>query len=354
MKRILFILFLLTTALPSLLAQSIEFKSKTCNVGKSLWKMPVVARFQFTNKDGHKPLRIEKIDAGCGCLKVQYTQDNIVKGESGEITITYNAWQLGHYDRIIEVYTNASPKPERLRIKGVISNTDAGNVDNLYPVNIDNICLNTNNIEFPDVSRGDSTTAIIEIFNNSAEVYTPRLMHLPSYISAKMVPEMIARNRKGKIMLTLHGDKVPNLGLNQSSIYLARYAGDHVGSNNDIVLSAVLLPDLAALESRAKQPVFELSATKVNLGKLGKKTKAKANVIIENTGTAPLQISNMQAFSHALTVSLPNSEIMPGKRVKMQIVLDTRFLVQSKTNTRILIITNDPLHSKEIIDVIFE
>lgn len=354
MKRTLSILLLLGFTLHGLFAQSIDFKSKMCNTGKSLWKTPVTARFQFTNKDARNPLRIERIDAGCGCLKAQYTQGNIAKGESGEIAITYDAMLLGHYDRIVEVYTNASDKPERLRIKGVISNSKAENIDNLYPIRIDNICLNTNNIEFPDVSRGDSTVATLEIFNDGTEVFTPRLMHLPPYITARMVPEMIARNRKGKIILTLHGDKVTNLGLNQSSIYLARYAGDHVGPNNEIVLSAVMLPDLAALESRAKQPVFELSATKINLGKLGKKTKLKTNVIIKNTGTAPLQISNMQAFSHALTVSLPQSEIMPGNSVKMQIELYTRFLAQSKTNTRILIITNDPLHSKEVIDVVFE
>ena len=31
-------------------------------------------------------------------------------------------------------------------------------------------------------------------------------MHLPSYITARAVPQMLARGRKGRIELTLHGD----------------------------------------------------------------------------------------------------------------------------------------------------
>lgn len=353
-KHTIITLFCFIAGLQVSIAQKIEFKQKLCNLGSVMWKTPVTARFQFQNKEAGTPLRIDSIDTGCGCVKVQYTHGDIAKGETGEIALTYDAMLLGHFDRIIEVYTNASNRPERLRMKGKVSVNSASGLSHAYPIRIDNICLNTNNIEFPDVLRGDSTTISIEIFNDGTEVFTPRLMHIPPYINAKMIPEMIARGRRGQILLTLDGSKVPNLGLNQTSIYLARFSGDHVGPNNEIMLSAVLLPDMQNLENGSKQPQFSLSTPTINIGKLGKKTKVKSKVIISNNGNAVLSIKKIQAFNQALTINLPKTDIEPGQSVKMEVELNTSFLKNSKANPRILIITNDPLHCKEIIDVIIE
>ena len=335
------------------LAQRISFDRTVVNAGSTLWKKPVTAVFKFTNRD-KTPLLIRDVDAGCGCLTPKWTRDPLMKGDDGEISITYDAMMLGHFDRYIDVYTNADEKPVRIRMKALVNNGEKRTLEELYPYSIDEILLTTNNVEFMDVNAGDSVKAEIEILNNGSTVYTPMLMHLPSYITAEYVPEMIARGRRGKIELTLHSDKLQDLGLNQTSIYLARFSGDKVGSNNEIAVSAVLLPDLHFAEEFAKKPNFQISTTELNIGKLGKKTKLTGQVKLTNKGNGVLKMSKIQAFNQAITVSLPKTELQPGEEVKMLVTVDARFLGMSKAQPRVLIITNDANHPKEVVNVHFE
>lgn len=337
----------------SMQAQKIVFDKSTVNAGNTMWKRPVTAVFKFTNKD-RNPLFVRNVDAGCGCLTPKWTATALQKGDEGQISITYDAQLLGHFDKIIEVYTNASEKPVRIRMKGYVGNEEQQNVEDLYPYSIDDILLSTNNVDFPEVHKGDSAKVEFEIYNNGQDVFTPNLMHLPSYISAEYKPAMVARNRRGKIELTLHSENLQDLGLNQTSIYLARFSGDKVGSNNEIAVSAILLPDLHFAETFAKKPVFAISHTDVNLGKLGKKTKLMKQVKISNNGKGVLKLSKIQAFNQAITVQLTKTELQPGEEAIMKITVDSRFLGMSKSKPRVLIITNDPNHPKEVVNVAFE
>ena len=334
-------------------AQKISFEKTTVNAGATLWKRPVTAVFKFTNKD-KTPLFVREVDAGCGCLKPEWTTTAVQKGEDGEIRVTYDAQMLGHFDRYIDVYTNAGGKPVRVRMKALVSTGEVISVEELFPYSIGDILLNTNNVEFTDVNAGDSAKVEIEIMNNGKEVYTPTLMHLPSYITAKYQPEMIARGRRGRIELTLHSENLPDLGLNQTSIYLARFSGDKVGTENEIAVSAVKLPDLHNAEGFSRKPDFNISTTELNLGKLGKKSKLTGQVKLSNKGNGVLKLSKIQAFNQAITVSLGKTELQPGEDVTMKVTVDARFLGMSKARPRILIITNDTKRPKEVVNVNFE
>lgn len=334
-------------------AQRIVFEKDVVDAGATMWKRPVTAVFKFSNK-GRNPLQVTDVDAGCGCLKTEWSKESLSRGKHGEIRITYDAMQLGHFDRYIDVYTNADSQPTRIRMQALVDTVERQDLTKLYPYSIDNILLNTNNIEFTDVHAGDSATAQIEIMNNGTDVYTPTLMHLPSYITASYKPEMLARGKSGVIELTLHSDKLPDLGLNQTSIYLARYSGDKVGTNNELTVSAVLLPDLQYTEGFAKKPTLNISTTELNLGKLGKKTKISGTVKLSNTGTGVLKLNKIQAFNQAITVALKKTELQPGETVKMKVTVDSRFLGMSKAEPRVLIITNDTKRAKEVVNVKFE
>lgn len=350
-KLILTILATLTFA--SVSAQRISFEKTTVNTGQTKWKHPVTAVFKFSNKDAHTPLRIVSVDGGCGCVSATWTKGDIVRGSEGTLSITYDAKLLGRFDRYIEVYTNASKKPERVRIKGVVANGNLKTLEDIYPYEIDNVYLNTTSVEFPDVYEGDSAKATIEIMNNRTDVFVPRLMHLPPYITATMRPEMIGRGRKGVIELTLHSELLNQLGLNQTSIYLSRFNGDRVSSENEISLTAVKLNRIEET-SATDQPAFAISTSDLNLGKMGRKSKLAGSVRITNKGRATLELSNIQAFNQAITVAVPKTTLAPGESVQMKITVQQKYLGLSKAQPRVLIITNDPKTPKMVLNVRFE
>lgn len=334
-------------------AQKIAFRQTTADLGTTLWHKSVTATYTFRNRDT-TPLVIQDVDAGCGCLAPTWTTTPVPKGGEGTISVTYDARQLGTFDRIILVRTNASDTPVRLRMKGVVGTSTRRTLSDLYPQRIGDIALSTTYVEFADVARGDSATARIDLLNDSKEVYTPQLMHLPPYITARFVPEMVARGRRGRIDLTLHSDRLTDTGLSQTTVYLARHAGDKIGHDNELTLASVLLPDTTAMHAALLKPDFRISATTLPLGRLGKKKKLTGRITLTNAGKGVLRLTSIQAFDQALEVSLPKRELAPGESITMQITLLARYLGTVRSTPRVLLITNDPRHLKETVTVTFE
>ncbi len=336
----------------SALAQKISFETETVNVGTTLWRKPVTAFYRFTNKD-REPLVVRDVDPGCGCIDVKWTEGNVMKGNSGEIAVTYDAEMLGTIDRIINVYTNAEESPVSIRLKGKVSTVEDVDLKELYPYSIGNVMLSTDNIEFPDIRKGDSTTVSFEIFNGGEEVYTPQLMHLPAYVSAEYIPEMLGRGRRGTVMLTLHADRMNTMGVNQTNIYMARFPGDKVGDDNVLTLTSVLLPPVPH-STLLSSPAFSLSSNIIDMGKLGTKKKKSGKVKITNNGRGPLKIETLEVYNQALQVSLPKRTLMPGESITMKVTLHAKYLGISKAQPRVLLITNDPNRQKETVTVRYE
>ena len=170
------------------------------------------------------------------------------------------------------------------------------------------------------------------------------LMHLPPYLSAKAVPEVLGRGKNGKIIVTLDTEKLPKVGITRTSLYLSGYPGDKVGSDNEIPVSTVLLPDFSGLTEQQKNnpPQISLSTTQLEFPPLKPKQKKSQNVIITNTGKTDLVIQDMQVFNIALAVNLKKTVLKPGESAKLKITVLGENLSRVKGTPRVLMITNDP------------
>ena len=60
---------------------------------------------------------------------------------------------------------------------------------------------------------------------------------------------------------------------------------------------------------------------------------------------------SLNVFNEALSVSLGNRTIKPGKQTKLKIMLHPDRLQRAKSRPRVLLITNDPSHAKAVIHV---
>ena len=89
-------------------AQKVVFDSVNVDVGTTLWKKPVTATFKFKNKE-RTPLRIEKVDAMCGCIVSEWPDEPIRRNDEGEIKVTYDAMTLHYHDGAKYSYDNYDP-----------------------------------------------------------------------------------------------------------------------------------------------------------------------------------------------------------------------------------------------------
>jgi hypothetical protein len=320
-------------------------------LGEVQFQTPRNITFGFANK-GNRSLKIKEVKPSCGCTTVKFPTDDIKAGEHGQIVATYDAGMLGTFYKELAVYTNYREEPFYLTMQGTVV-TDVQDWSGEYPINLGNVSLLSNYIEFDNVNKGDRPVAELHLVNTEHTAFKPELMHLPPYLTAQAVPENIPAGKPGIIYLTLDSEKLADYGLTQTNIYLARYLGDKVSETNEILVSAVLLPDFSNLTQTQldNAPMMELSSTQLDMGQMGAKKKLTETVMVTNTGKSALEIKKVQVFNKALTVSLSNRTLAPGKSAKLKISAVASYMKQAKSRPRVLLISDDPRNPLQTINV---
>lgn len=353
MKSFFSIITLCTCLVAGVAAQA-RFTSSTQmqHLGQIEWKRPVTVQYTVTNT-GNEPLVLSEVEPDCACTDVRWTKTPIAPGEKGTVDVTFDAEALGHFQKSVAIFTNAAPHLVYLKFDGEVV-TEISDFTRTHPYQIGQIRIDRNEIDFPDVQRGEHPVMYLSVVNLSDKPYEPVLMHLPSYLTMESNPEVLQQGERGTVKLTLNSEKLTDLGLTQSSVYLSRFLGDKVGEENEISVSAILLPDFSNLTEteRLNAPVISLSADSIDLSQtLARKKRAHQDITLTNTGRSPLQISKLQVFHPAVNVRLKKTVLAPGESTRLRVSVTKRNIGKHRRHLRLLLITNDPTHPKVTINI---
>ena len=352
-KSYIFILITLLFSTLSASAQKLTTNTPVYDCGQVLFRQPITAHFNIKNKASRKVI-ITDVKTSCGCTTAIAAEHEIGGGKESVIDATYDAKQLGHFQKEIWIYEEGQNKPLELTLRGVVV-TEIKDYSGSYPYTIGNIRTDRHTVEFDDVSRGTSPTQTIHILNTTGETIQPVIMHLPEYMTAEVSPTRIAPDQGGEIRITLDTDKIRNLGLSQTTIYLGKYPGDKISQDKEIETSAILLPSFDNNDTSQYYtgPQIQLSKKEISLQDMtGKPEKLKGEITIQNIGKEILEISTLQMFTLGLQVSLGKTRLAPSESTKMKITADSFELKRQKQKPGILMITNDPKNPKVILEVI--
>lgn len=330
-------------------AAQAQFNNIRHDFGTIIWQTPVSAEFTVTNQ-GDSPMTILSVRPDCGCTSAEWTQTPIAPGAKGKISITYDAALLGHFEKQIAVQISHSEKETRLILSGDVVMERKDNAAR-YPYRIGDIYIDSDNMEFDDVYRGDMPQKALQVYNSGRQSYEPELMHLPKYLTCVSEPQVIRPGRTGRILITLNSNQLRNYGLTQTSIYLSRFQGDRVNSENEIGISATLLPEPVSSENvMANAPKAQLDSTVLHLGSLGGKKQLKRTVTLTNAGKSTLEINTLQVYNPGIRASLAKRTLQPGESTKLKIAVHSTSHT-FKGRRRVLIITNDPANPKIVVDI---
>jgi len=331
-------------------AQRIVATNTTIDCGRVGFEQPVTATYELRNK-GKRRLVIESVRTDCGCTAVDFPKE-VAAGDNFTIKMTYDARQLGHFHKMAAIKSNASEQPLYLTMKGVVLAEVLDYAGN-YPLSMGTMLLDKTELEFDDVNKGDEVIQEIHVYNNGTDVMQPNLMHLPPYLTAQVVPETISPGHGATITVTLHSEKLRDYGLTQTNVYLGKHLGDKVNADIEVPVSAILLPDLSAFANVNKDqaPQLQISTTDIDFTSFDNKSKKTVDVTLQNTGQSALVISSLQMFTSGLKVTLGSREINPGQSTTLKITGIAADLKNVRKRPRILMITNDPDHSKVVINI---
>lgn len=352
-------------------AQKLSAVKSEIDCGEVKFRNPISVTFEVKN-EGRGSINITDVRTSCGCVSVDYPKDAITNNKA-MITVMFDAAQMGHFEKEIGIYNNKSKEPLMLKLVGeVVEKVAIVAAD--YPFEMGSMRVDKNDIEFDDINRGDILTKEIRIANMGSKAIEPTVMHLPNYISADVQPSSIAPRSEGIITIKLDSRSLRNFGLTQTTINLGMYPGDKVSENNEIGVSAVLLPTPNSNGTTTQNaPKIKLSDTELNIGELNTvqntasklldKLKLKkgwvgnyvdkktGTITIENIGKSRLDISRVQIFTSGLSVSLSKTKLEPGEIAKLKVKANPEELSKSRRRPRVLMITNDPEQPKIVIVV---
>lgn len=326
----------------------VQYKEMVRELGDLHWKVPVEVKFHLLNV-GQTPLIIEEVKPDCGCTQATWQQQPIAVGEQSVITALFDAQTLGTFEKQVLVKTNANAAPQCLKFRGRVV-AEVKDIARDFPYKIGNLHLSTDNVEFDDVQRGEFQERVIYVHNGTKHNYMPHLLHLPKYLNAYAEPEVLRPGRVGRLRLSLNSNELHNMGLTQTSVYLARFSGDRVGKATEIGVSATLLPPHATTATGLSLAPEVSVDTLIDLGSFEKKSKLKGTLILKNTGHSSLEVSALQVYNPAIRVQLNKRRVAPGEQAKMKIEASAD-LELFKGSWRILLITNDPRRPKLTINV---
>ena len=352
MNKNIIVLSVLAALSAELRAQDMVAANDVVDCGQVEYNVPVTAEFELTN-NGNRSMRISEVQTSCGCMVADFPQKDIQAGEKFMVRMTFDSKQMGHFDKYADVCVEGSDEPLMLRMKGVVVR-EVKDYSGDYPYKIGTLLADRNTLEFNDVNNGETPQLKIHIRNTGGETAEPVVMHLPDYLEADVSPSKIKSGRAGVVTITLDSRKLDDLGLTETKVFLGNKPGDKVDSDKEISVSAVLLPQFQDMTEAelALAPAIEVSEKELNLGAVDGKKKLKGTVMIKNTGKSELRISNLQMFSSALSVSLNKSVLDPGEEAKLKVTANVERMKKSKSEPKVLMITNDPNNPKVEINVV--
>lgn len=119
--------------------ESISLKQLNHDFGKIQQGRPVTYVFEVTNI-GTEPLRIENVQASCGCTTPEWSYEPVKSGATTPIKVGYNAATEGQFQKSVTIIYNGG-QTKVLQISGIVYKTAATSA----PVNSSIALLKQNN-----------------------------------------------------------------------------------------------------------------------------------------------------------------------------------------------------------------
>ena len=101
--------------------QTIVFDKNTHDLGTIVVSEKIYTVVYPFKNTGLLPLQVQIVSTPCVCTTANWTKDELQPGESGEVTITYQAnGPVDNLSLVFYVYSNGIPNPAAVILKGKV------------------------------------------------------------------------------------------------------------------------------------------------------------------------------------------------------------------------------------------
>lgn len=105
-------------AAPAKADELLKFKETVHNFGKIPQGKPVYYTFEIVNT-GATPIKLDNVNATCGCTTPEWSQEPIAPGGTSKIKVGYNAAAEGDFTKYITITYNTN-QTKQIQITGTV------------------------------------------------------------------------------------------------------------------------------------------------------------------------------------------------------------------------------------------
>ncbi len=305
--------------------------------------------FEVTNT-GNAPLVIQNIVASCGCTLPEWTKQPIPPGGKGKITAVYDPQHRpGAFNKTLSVYTNAKPQVVVISIKGEVIPREK-TIEELFVFPVGSIRFENNHLAFTNVKKTEKKIRVMQVINPSNEAVSIEFDDLPGHLTLKANPGTLKPGQKGIIEGTYDATKNNSWG-HVNDMVKVKLNGV-TQPNVNYYISANLVEDFSSLSKADLEnaPVFKLSSTTVDLGKMQGSSSKEFEFIFTNAGKRDLIIRHIRSTCGCTAIQQnPQGQgIKPGQSSSIKATFNSGGY-KGRVTKAIYVYTNDPKNSEVVL-----
>lgn len=201
---ILLLIFFWSPIYSQTLRSALSFDEPVFDFGEIPEKEGQVSHVFIFENISREPVVINKITAGCGCVRSNYPGGPVMPGQNAKITITYNPlYRPGFFSKEIVIFSNNHKTINRIWIKGSVI-PYIHPVEEDYPYNYSNgLYMNLKILAFGKVVRGTSRHLTLRYANDTDR---PMTLHFIADDAGQNItftnPGKLAPRQRGEIIFT--------------------------------------------------------------------------------------------------------------------------------------------------------
>lgn len=302
---------------------------------------------------GTTPLTIMSARATCGCTTPDYPRKAIAPGDTAYITVAYDpSGRPGRFNKSVYVETDGQPSKTKLDISGVVIGSDA-TVGQRYPVDFGPLKLSKSTFALGDATMGRLKTVYLEGYNRSADSLRIKVRNIPSYLDVVVAPEVAPPGEQVTLIAYVAPHKGAQYGVVDDTLRI------HPAPGLEFELPTLInvKEDFSGLDGSKmeKSPIAVPSTDRIELGRVARHGGiVTASMKLENAGKGDLQIRRVYSVDKGVEAKAQNGSVKKGKSTTITVSVDPEQQTGALLNTRLQIITNDPLHPVYTVRVVGE
>ena len=242
------------------------------------------------------------------------------------------------------------PRKTRLDIAGVVIGAGA-TVSRRYPVDFGPLKLAHNGMMMGEVVKGRLKTVYFEGYNQSADSLKIKVVRKPAYVDIVVAPEVTPPGEQATLIAYVNSAKCPLYGLVEDSVSISPVGGEVYS----LPMTVIVNEDFSKLDpdKMAKAPIAVPETETVDFGLVDRAGEpVSRSFTLSNAGKNNLEIRRIYSADPGVTAKAKAMTVKKGKKTDIEVTVDPSVQTGGLLNSRLVVITNDPLHPSYTIRLV--